>query len=601
MVPTWFEILENRRLLSATPGLVMQPALTLDPLAATTAPQGYTPQQIDKAYGFDSITLNDSLGGSLKGDGSGQTIAIVDAYNDPNIANDLKTFDKQFSLSNPKLTVVNQDGSTSNLPKTDAGWAQEISLDVEWAHSVAPKANIMLVEAKSASLNDLLTAVNTARNAAGVSVVSMSWGTNEFFNQGNFDSYFTTPAGHQGVTFVASSGDQGSWFGPTWPSVSKNVLAVGGTTLALNSNGTIANETAWSGSGGGISQFESQPQYQTQYNPNFSTRGGPDVSINADPNTGYSVYDSLKYQGQSGWMTIGGTSAGSPQWAALIAIANQGRVALGGGTLDGATGTLPGLYSLYTDANYAKSFNDITRGASSWWYGAGPGWDPVTGFGSPKGNADANALAHFGLNPANAGTITTPNTNTTTTHHNVVRHVESASVSASEQSTALPAPQQAASLFSAVEVHSTTADEVAENSTTTHSGGGQDPDGEGSDATGLAGTGRGGAGHGNVSSIVSNRSNASSPALPIHMTDESESNPLRHLMSRTNVDQTATPARPGKMYSPSSYDAATLAATEDGIDDMLTWKQIAAVVGTTILVGSYAANSYRQKREIQTI
>src|SRR5437762_6501685 len=214
----------------------MQPALSLSPLATNSTVVGLTPSQVKKAYGFDL----------LSGDGSGQTIAIVDAYNDPNISSDLKNFSKQFSLANPNLSVVNQTGA-STLPKSDGGWAQEISLDVEWAHAIAPKAKILLVEAKSASLTDLLSAVDYARHATGVSVVSMSWGTNEFMSEGNYNSYFTTPAGHQGVTFVASSGDQGSWLGASWPAVSSNVLSVGGTTLNISdSTGTYAGETGWS-------------------------------------------------------------------------------------------------------------------------------------------------------------------------------------------------------------------------------------------------------------------------------------------------------------------------------------------------------------------
>src|SRR5947207_11601115 len=135
-VPTWFETLENRRLLSGTGDVYMQPALSLSPLATNSTVVGLSPQQIKKAYGFDQ----------LSGDGSGQTIAIVDAYNDPNISSDLKNFSKRFSLANPNLSVVNQTGA-STLPKSDGSWAQEISLDIEWAHAIAPKAKILLVEA----------------------------------------------------------------------------------------------------------------------------------------------------------------------------------------------------------------------------------------------------------------------------------------------------------------------------------------------------------------------------------------------------------------------------------------------------------------------
>ncbi len=178
------------------------------------------------------------------------------------------------------------------------------------------------MEANSASLGDLLTAVNYARQQAGVSVVSMSWGGSEFNGETAYDSYFTTPAGHAPVTFVASSGDSGG--DGEWPAVSPNVLSVGGTALSMNSSSVRTSETAWSGSSGGVSAYESEPAYQTGVQ-STGRRTTPDVAYDANPNTGVAIYDSVSYAGQSGWFTVGGTSAGSPQWAALMAIANQGR------------------------------------------------------------------------------------------------------------------------------------------------------------------------------------------------------------------------------------------------------------------------------------
>ena len=219
--------------------------------------------QVTSAYLANNIHIN-TLKGSIVGNGSGQTIAIVDAYNDPNIVGDLAKFDSRFGIvAPPTLKVVSQTGG-SRLPSTNIDWAVEIALDVEWAHAITPQANILLVEANSASLTDLLTAVNYARNAyvgtSPVSVVSMSWGAGEFRSETSYDSYFTTPAGHAGVTFVAATGDDGS--SGTWPSVSSNVLAVGGTTLAINSSGSYVSETAWSGSSGGVSLYEALPSYQ---------------------------------------------------------------------------------------------------------------------------------------------------------------------------------------------------------------------------------------------------------------------------------------------------------------------------------------------------
>ena len=268
------------------------------PLATSSSPQGYTPAQIAQAYGFNQITFD---GGTLKGNGAGQTIAIVDAYVDPNIASDLAKFDSQFGLAAPaSFTQYVQQGATTN-----AGWALETALDVEWAHAIAPGANIVLVEANNSSLSSLLSAVNYARDLSSVSVVSMSWGASEFSSESAYDSYFTTPAGHSGITFVASSGDGGA--GTTWPSVSPNVLAVGGTTLSTTASGNYVNETAWSDSGGGVSSFETEPSYQTSVE-STGKRTTPDVAYDANPNTGFAVYDSVAYAGQSGWFEVGGTA-----------------------------------------------------------------------------------------------------------------------------------------------------------------------------------------------------------------------------------------------------------------------------------------------------
>src|SRR5262249_29788978 len=155
----------------------------------------------------------------------------------------------------------NQNGGTT-MPAASVSWGLEISLDVQWAHAIAPKANILLVEANSSSFADLITAVNYARNQPGVSVISMSFGGGGGSGETPYDAYFTTPAGHNGVTFVASSGDSGSAGAPESPSVSPNVLAVGGTQLTTDAAGNILSETGWSGSGGGISLYEGQPAYQ---------------------------------------------------------------------------------------------------------------------------------------------------------------------------------------------------------------------------------------------------------------------------------------------------------------------------------------------------
>lgn len=347
------EELEPRTLLSATP-------------------TGLSPIQVRQAYGFNQITFNN---GTIQGDGSGQTIAIVDAYNDPHIISDLSHFDSTFGLPSANLTVENQSGGKS-LPHSNMGWALEISLDVEWAHAIAPGAKLLLVEANSASYTNLFAAVTTAAKTPGVVVVSMSFGGGEFSGETSYDSVFSTPSGHiggnnlpGGITFVASSGDNGS--GVSYPSASPNVLSVGGTTLNVDSQGNYISETGWSGSGGGNSTVESEPTYQ-QGVQSSGKRGNPDVAYVADPNTGVSVYDTFGY---GGWITVGGTSAGAPQWAALIAIADQGRALAGKGSLGNAQAA---IYTLPS-----SDFHDITSGSNGA-YSAGTGYDLVTGRGSPK-------------------------------------------------------------------------------------------------------------------------------------------------------------------------------------------------------------------------
>ena len=198
---------------------------------STTSPTGLTPAQVRGAYRIDQDTCN-----GIQGSGAGETIAIVDAYDAPNLIDstdanfansDLHRFDQQFGLPDPpSFRKVGSDGS-NNLPAASGttGWAVEVSLDVEWAHTVAPAANIVLVEANDAYMSSLMAAVDTARNLPGVCVVSMSFGCGEYSGESSNDSYFTTPAGHSGVTFVASTGDWGS--PGVYPAMSSNVLAVG--------------------------------------------------------------------------------------------------------------------------------------------------------------------------------------------------------------------------------------------------------------------------------------------------------------------------------------------------------------------------------------
>jgi hypothetical protein len=380
--------LENRELLStSTIPMVAQPMFEVGPLVAysTPPPGAYTPAQIQQAYRFNQISFK-----GVAGTGSGETIAIVDAYDDPNIQADLDTFDAQFGLPSTTVTRVNQTGGTS-VPAADStgGWELEESLDVEWAHAMAPGATILLVEANSAYDSDLLAAVDYA--SAHANVVSMSWGGGEFSGQASYDSHFS----RAGVAFVASSGDNGAPI--SWPASSPNVLAVGGTALTLGANNVWSSETGWSGSGGGPSAYETQPSYQAGVVTQTTNRANPDVAYDASPSTGFAVYDSYNYSGTSyGWVTVGGTSAGAPQWAALLAIADQGRVSNGQPALD-STSPQEVMTTLYKNPG---DFHDITTGTSTGSpnYTAGPGYDYVTGIGSPL--ADLIIGSFDGTSPA---------------------------------------------------------------------------------------------------------------------------------------------------------------------------------------------------------
>ncbi len=329
----------------------------------SSVPVGLQPAQVRHAYGIDSITLH----GGVVGDGTNQTIAIVDAYDDPNIVGDLHAFDQQFGLSDPTFTKLNQNGQQGNYPAPGGGWTPEISLDVEWAHAIAPGANIVLVEANTANFSDIYTAVSTAATYSGVVAVSMSFGASEFSGENSYDSNFTTPH----VTFVSASGDNSF---VEYQAASPNVLGVGATTLTLTAQNNYVSEGGVSWSGGGLSQYESQPSYQNGVVTQSSTqRATPDVSFVGG--TGVAVYDSYDYGTSTPWVALQGTSVSCPCWAGLIAIADQGRTT----PLSGNTETLPLLYHLPP-----SDFHDITTGNNG--NPAGPGYDLVTGIGTPVAN-----------------------------------------------------------------------------------------------------------------------------------------------------------------------------------------------------------------------
>jgi hypothetical protein len=364
-----------------------------------------TPQEIRSYYGLDDASLGNLVGG-VDNEGAGQTIAIVDAYHDPGFVDtgtagfatsDLGEFDKYFGLPDPpSLTILSETGTTT-LPTTEnSDWVGEESLDVEWAHSIAPAASIDVIECTTSDWTDLHAGFLEAASLPGVSVVSMSISGYEYTTENQIESIFTTPAGHQGVTFLAATGDAGSngqggddpFSGE--PAYLSNVVAVGGTSLYTNPTTGTTIETAWNYGGGGISKYVPEPAYQEGVQSS-GFRETPDVSFEADPNFGgVAIYDSYE-DGGSPWNQYGGTSLATPCWAGIVAITDQLRVLEGGTTLDGPSQTLPALYSLpYYD------FNDIVAGDNEG-HGAQPGYDMATGLGSPRANLLIPDLAAYDL------------------------------------------------------------------------------------------------------------------------------------------------------------------------------------------------------------
>jgi subtilase family serine protease len=375
-----------------------------------SSPLGYTPSQIIAAYGISNISF-----GSAAGTGAGETIAIIDAYDDPSFVDstasnfsesDLARFDSAFGISDPpSFTKVNQSGGTT-MPAQNTDWDGEIALDVEWSHAIAPQANIVLVEANSSGTTNLDAAVNYAKTIPGVVAITMSYGGSESSSEASMDSVYTTPAGHQGITFLASTGDSGA--PGEYQAYSPNVVAVGGTSLTL-SNGAYGSETGWSDSGGGTSKYELKPSYQNLITtPSATLRTTPDISMDADPNTGVAVLDtSASGIGSANpWINgyVGGTSLASPIWAGLIAIADQGRSLAGLSSLSGPQ-TLNDLYSLPS-----TDFHDITSGNNG--YSAGTGYDLVTGRGSPVANLLIPALANTFTASSTTLTLQTDSTGT---------------------------------------------------------------------------------------------------------------------------------------------------------------------------------------------
>ncbi|WP_433893652.1 putative Ig domain-containing protein [Streptomyces sp. CA-111067] len=380
-------------------------------------PSGYGPTDLASAYALPSSA------------GSGATVAIVDAQDDPNAAADLSTYRAQYGLpacttANGCFKKVNQTGGTS-YPSPDSGWAGEISLDLDMVSAVCPQCHILLVEATSASMDDLGTAVNEAVSL-GAKYVSNSYGGSEDSSDTQADSQYFN---HPGVAITVSSGDEG--YGAEYPAASKYVTAVGGTALKRASGTTRGwSETVWNtssteGTGSGCSAYDAKPTWQTD--TGCSKRTIADVSAVADPATGLAVYDS--YQA-SGWQVYGGTSASSPIIASVYALAGTP-----------ASGTTPASYPY----SHTGSLNDVTSGSNgscggSYLCTAKSGYDGPTGLGTPNGTA---AFTNGSTGGGNTVTVTSPGNQSTKVNTAVSLQIH-ASDSASGQSltysaTGLPA------------------------------------------------------------------------------------------------------------------------------------------------------------------
>jgi alpha-tubulin suppressor-like RCC1 family protein len=322
----------------------------------------YSPSYLQSAYNTPSAT-----------NGSGQTVAIVDAYDDPNAEADLSTYRSHYELpscttANGCFSKVDEHGGTS-YPAPDGGWALEISLDLDMVSAICPNCHILLVEADSNGFSDLAIAEDQAV-ALGAAVVSNSYGAPEFSSEMGYDTHYT----HPGVAITVSSGDSG--YGTTWPAASPDVTAVGGTSLNQTTDTGVrdATETTWNGSGSGCSWFESKPSWQ--HDPQCAMRTVADVSAVADPSTPVWSYDTYPYHNATpNWAAVGGTSAAAPIVAGVYALAG------------GPTG--PSYHPAGYPYAQPGSLNDVTSGSNgscgSYLCSAGIGYDGPTGLGTPNG------------------------------------------------------------------------------------------------------------------------------------------------------------------------------------------------------------------------
>jgi subtilase family serine protease len=324
-----------------------------------TAPTGLGADDIEAAYALPSATA-----------GAGRTVAIVDAYDDPNAEADLGVYRSYYGLpacttANGCFKKVGQTGSTTSLPSGNRSWGEEISLDLDMVSATCPNCKILLVEATSTSFANLGASVNEAA-ALGANAISNSYGSTSDSADSTYGAYYN----HPGIAVTASSGDSG--YGTSFPASSHYVTAVGGTSLSTSSGTRGWSETAWSDAGSGCSTLNTALSGQAGFDTGCTGRAEADVSAVADPATGVSVYDSYRLLGK-GWATFGGTSAASPIIAAVYGLA----------------GNAASIDNNYVYA-HSTALNDVTSGSNgtcttSQWCTARAGWDGPTGLGTPNG------------------------------------------------------------------------------------------------------------------------------------------------------------------------------------------------------------------------
>ena len=417
-------------------------AKTVQPNAIPSG-NGYGPAQFQAAYGLTAASA---------ADGAGQTVAVVDAYNDPTAASDLAAYRSAAglpALTSGQFTVYNQNGQTSPLPATPPtsdDWTLEESLDVDMVSAICPLCKIDLVEATNDSGNGLYVAENTAATTLGAKYISNSWGGNESSSDLTYDSeYF----GHSGVVYTASAGDNSYNAGVIYPATSPNVVGVGGTSLSTASNARGWTEKVWytnsnEGTGSGCSAYEPQPSWQTAVSnipPACSKRVDNDVTADADPATGAAVYDTSN--GNGGWNEVGGTSQSSPMIAAVFALAgNNGN---GGNNAADSIYTHTGnLYEVTASSNGSCSPSVLCTAT-----GAANTYNGPTGWGTPNGLTAFQSTTGGG--GGNTVTVTNPGSQTGT-----VGTAASLQISASDSASGQTLTYSASGLPAGLSINSST-------------------------------------------------------------------------------------------------------------------------------------------------